>query len=421
MPHDRWLRDQSIRTLPFDVQGLLALLHAMVASTIPGNESGDLYGEDGTRLKVEDLLFQLCGVDDAREEWMLRSLKLLVRARQLNAKSFEKGYVRLVHWREDQEMPANGDVERKQVSADAAMVEEAKAFVPVLEKWFAEHGHEKVMESDLLNLIRVRRKGYAKTQIRFLSVLFSSGVLVKDASTLASLALPPSGVGSVGNTVGVGAGQKIVPVGKFPVDKNKEPEPDKDTPSGIQLVSVGAPADTRSHLVGGESERSERQVEPAPHDSQPGRSDFSSSSDSGRSSDSQPLGAERPIMPPVQHCDFMYEPADAFRVEDPVQAAERLLCSTPGWNSVEPRGEKDPPLSQFAILARWKAMRRDQGPRAADVMWRWCLQAHIEDMTERRALRRSPPRSWTGLFMSRLKKVTPADVEHLQDEAVRHG
>lgn len=413
--HDRKLRDVFWMRLSFEDKGLLSQIECMVASTMEGDESGVLYGEDGRKISVEEFLFLIGGDEDS----VSASLKRLCRARQIDARRLESGSIKLLHWHDDQELPATGDSERKRVEADAKLAEEVEQFVPMLRAWFESHGKERVLESDLLSFIKARRGGYEKTRIRFLEFLYKTGVLVTDSNALASLALPPSGVGVGAVSCAVGAGGKIVPDGKFPADRDQDQEPEKVSLSGNQLVPVGGRADTRPFLAGGESERSERHSMAASflgaHGADGADSD-SPPADSRRTDSGHavpPSREERPIVPAQSAEECCFEPGDAWRVRDAIQATERILCDTAGWNSVPPRKgvRTDRPLSQHALLALNHRLREEYGPKLADRMWRTCLSRLIGEMAERRAYRKAPPNSWTALFSSWLKKMTPEQVE----------
>lgn len=401
--HDRKLRDPFWMKLSFEAKGLLSLIECMMGSTMEGDHTGVLHGEDGHKISADEFLFLIGDGSDARDEEIKKLLKLLCRARQLNARRFENsGTIQLVHWHDDQEVPASGDAERKRNAAYGKHKDEADELHGPLSAWFKALGNRKVTQGELLTFIKARAGGYSNKHRSILQIWYDSGVLSEDSSKLATLALPPSGVGLGADSVGAGAGENMSPSGNIPADQDQEPE--KDSLTGIQLVPVGASADTRSHLgEGGESERSEQRDV---------ASDSISASAGRGPSVSDPVHPsrdERPIPPPVALCDCLYQPSDAYEVDDPIHATERLLCETPGWNSQPPRQDvkSDPPLSQHALLARYRSMSKAHGPKAATEMWRQCLSALIADMVERRAMRSTPPRSWTALFMSNLKKVRP--------------
>jgi len=382
--HDRKLRDPFWMRLSFEAKGLLSQIECMAGSTLEGYEKGVLYGPDGGKLSVDEFLFLIGDASSARNKEILVLMKLLVTARQLDKRAFDAGAIKLVHWHEDQETPASGDVERHQVKASEELIEEAESLHGPLEGWFTELGGRKVTEPELHSFLYARTGKYEKTRNRILRVLFDSGFLVRDSSSLASLALPPAGVGVGAIPVRVGGGLEIVPVGKFPADQDQDPE--KDSLTGIQLVPVGAGAPARPLLAGGERERSEEGGF-LPPDRQ-----------------------ERPIPYPESVEDCLYEPGDAFMVKDPIHATERFLCGTKGWNRVPPRTgvPSDPPLSQDALLSQYSAMTKKLGPKEATQMWRECLSRLVADFIDRRASRRQSPHSWTALFMSQLQKASGA-------------
>jgi hypothetical protein len=387
------LRDPFWMRLPFEAKGLLSHIECMAGSTLEGYEKGVLYGTDGGKLSVDELLFLIGDGSSARNAEISGMLSLLVTARQLDKRAFDAGAIKLVHWHEDQETPASGDVERHQMKASEELVEEAEALHGPLAGWFAELGGRKVTEAELNGFLYARTGKYEKTRIRILRVLFDSGFLVRDSSALASLALPPAGVGVGAVSARVGSGGEIVPAGKFPADQDQDP--DKDSLTGIQLVPVGAGAGARPLLEGGERERSEGGgfLPPAI-----------------RGGHVPPSREERPIPPPECSEDCLFEPSDAFVVKDPIHATERFLSGTSGWNSIPPRHgfPSDPPLSQDALLSQYAAMSKRLGPKEATAMWRECLSRLVADFIDRRASRRQPPHSWAALFMSQLQKASGA-------------
>lgn len=106
---------------------------------------------------------------------------------------------------------------------------------------------------------------------------------------------------------------------------------------------------------------------------------------------------------PESLAECMYEPADAWRVDDPVHAAGRLLASLPGWNDVH-QPERGKPKSEYVLLARWKDLRRDHGPKRASEIWRTVLENAISDKLEGHSWR-----TWTGLFLKRLEKLSAVE------------
>lgn len=370
--------------LSFEAKGLLSQIECMVGSTLPGHESGVLYGEDGQKLTKDEFLFLIGDGSDARDLEISKLLEQLCRARQLNARRFESGTIALTHWHDDQEVPASGDSERKRVAADDELKSEAEELHGPLVAWFKALGGRKVTDEEIDAFLRKRTGRYLKKRKSILQFLYDSGFLVQDSSALASLALPPSGVGVGGDSGVGGSGGEYSPAGNIPADQDQEPDQDKVSPLGNQLVPIGAGADTRPRLEGGKRERSEG------------------------GGFLPPGQQERPIPPPEEFEDFLYEPGDAFRVKDPIHATERLLSETQGWSVVSTEGR---PNSQTALLAQYSALSRAHGPKMATAMWRECLRVQIADMVERRATRAAPPRSWTALFMSRVKNAKPVEVE----------
>lgn len=391
--HDRKLRDPFWMRLSFEAKGLLSQIECMAGSTLEGYEKGVLFGPDGGKLSVDEFLFLIGDGSSARNADILGVLNLLVTARQLDKRAFDAGAIKLVHWHEDQETPASGDVERHQVKAEEELKDQAEELHGPLARWFSALGGRKVTEAELDGFIYARTRKYAKTRNRILSFLFDSGFLVRDSSALASLALPPAGVGVGAVSSRVGGGLEIVPDGKFPADQDQDP--DKDSLLGIQLVPAGAGAGTRPLLEGGERERSE---------------DGGFLPPAVRGGHVPPSREERPTPPPQCVEDCLFEPSDAFVVKDPIHATERLLSPTAGWNSVPPRHgvPSDPPLSQDALLSQYAAMSKKLGPKEATAMWRECLSRLVADFIDRRASRRQPPHSWVALFMSQLQKQSGA-------------
>ncbi len=396
--HDRKLRDQFWMKLPFEAKGLLSHIECMVASTIDGYASGVLYGEDGSKISVDEFLFLIGDGSNARDQEILEMLKLLCRARQLNARKMEgSGTIQLLHWSEDQETRPTGDSERHARKATREIEEAANSLIDPLKAYFDALGNRKVTEGDLLSFIKARSGFYLKKQKAVLQFWYDSGVLSLDSSKLASLAPPPLVVGVGGDLVGVGVGGEYSPPGNIPADQ------DQDQEKGSPLATQWGPGG------GGGSARSEHCAVVPDSISVPvgHRPDVS---------DSPPpvhlCRGERPIQPAAELCDHLHEPGDAFRVEDAVQATERLLCNTPGWNSVPPRKDvrSDPPLSQHALLALNHRLREAHGPKVADEMWRTMLHWLIAEMIDRRVYRKAPPRCWTAVFSKRLRDMSPADV-----------
>jgi predicted phosphodiesterase len=106
MNHDRVMRDQFCWNLPDEALGLLKRLECMVGSTVRGNESGYLCDESGRNITIGDLVFVLGHGDDARENGIRESLKLLLRARQIKCNHPDLpnyGHLHLCFWKNDQQ------------------------------------------------------------------------------------------------------------------------------------------------------------------------------------------------------------------------------------------------------------------------------------------------------------------------------
>ena len=398
--HDRVLRDPYVSALPYEALGLLTHLQCLVGSTVRGHESGILHSEDGARITVDELLFLLSRGDEVQEAAIKRSLQLLVRARQVkcNKQDLEPdGHLRLMHWKADQGLAKSGDVERKRAAAERAREEEAAQVGAHLER-FIKRLNRSVSEEELLTFIKARRGGrpQQRTCEAILEIWFEQGVLVRDADglcALASLAVgssaPPLGAGGVG-PVGDGVVGEILPVGKIPVEL--ELDPDKRVLPNSQLDPVGrAPA---AH-GGGETEE--------PTASEGNHQDYRDSQPPANAGqDKLNVGAG-----PESLADCMYEPGDAWRVNDPVHAAGRLLSGLPGWNDHH-QPDRGRPKSEYVLLARWKDLRRDHGPKLAAELWRTILQGVISDKIEGHSWK-----TWTGIFLKRLKDLSEAEADRV--------
>jgi hypothetical protein len=374
--HDRLIRDDYVQNLPPEVFGVLMWLHCRVGATLKGHESGILCDEDGRRQTVTDFLYLYARGSEERAEVARRALGQLVRARQIklsNPADESECYIKLVFWAEDQDLAGSGDVDRKRAAAEDARKEEAAQVAEHLGRWFKRLGRS-ATDAELLSFIKARRGGnpQQRTCESILDIWHEQGVLVRDGdgfSTLASLARSPLGTGSAGTvgSVGVGAGGEIFPDGKIPVELELNPDPDKGTLQSSQLDPVG--------WVGGGG-ASERSDEASPRSR-----------------------ASRDV--PTAMCDFMFEPADADRVRDPVHAAEQFLSKLPGWNTVH---SHDRPKSEYVLRGKWKDLRQRYGPKTADEMWRMVLKGVISDKIEGHAWN-----SWTGIFMARLKSFCESE------------
>jgi hypothetical protein len=396
----------------------------MTGSTDRGHESGVLCSESGDKLAVDKLTFILSRGDEAAEALIVHRLQLLARAEQICQRSLERGFVKLLHWRDDQEMPASADGSRKRSRAEEKEAGEAVAFRPHLEKLFARTGKEVVTEGDVLSFIKAARGGYPKTQKRFFQFLLSEGVLARDREglvALAALASPaPAGVGFSGSGDAppeeAGDGEENFPDGKFPIET--EPEKDPETEMGIhpQLDSAGVGGGTveasAAHLVGSQGgSHFERTGEGKPPFSS-GRTAFcrpesgaaavhegSHFERSGtRSASGSPPDALRNEGGHEASPYGLVEPGDAYRCSDPLAASVEFLSQCPGWQA---KRSANQPSSAVALRGKWTQLREDPaiGPEIAETIWRTCLDQAITDRIERQGWK-----SWVAIFQSRIKR-----------------
>jgi hypothetical protein len=285
----------------------------------------------------------------------------------------DDGNLKLLYWAADQELAHSGDVDRKRAAAEDARKAEADEVGKHLERWFKRLGRA-VSDEELLSLIRARRGGrpQQRTVESILEIWFEQGVLVRDAdglSMLASLAFPPLEAGGDGSPGG-GTGGEIFPVGKIPVEKERELDPDKEgtlPSSQLNPTGRGAPA---AHGRGG-----------------------------GKASEASMLSQ----VEAETIAEMMFEPGDAFRVKDALKSSEKLLSELPGWN-FEHHPPNDP-ASTYVLRGRFKTLRRDHGPKVADEMWRMILRGIISDKIEGHSWNK-----WIAIFMKRLNDLAAEEL-----------
>lgn len=377
--HDRLMRDQFVWNLPDEVLGLLKRLECWVGSTERGHETGFLCHEDGEKISRPALTLQLSRGDKKVEAKIDRRLEMLANAKELCPLALKRGQVRLLKWQSDQEAPATVDSARMRESSDEAMVKEAKAFRPELQRYFNKLGDRPVSDGDLLSFIKAMRGGYSKTQKKFLEILKSEGVLTCDSdslSTLASLATDsPAGVGLSGDRSGsatnVGTGSENLSERKFSINPDSEPNIDLGMRIHSQLDSAGD----------GESVASEA----------------------------------RPIT------FALCEPSDAYRCPDPLAASIEFLSQCPGWSE---KRFQNKPSSAVVLRSRWRELREDPtiGSAEAERIWRTCLDAAITDRLDRQGWK-----CWVAIFQTRvLRQVEvlrplPAEVAENRVIGLRTG
>lgn len=404
--HDRVLRDQLAWNLPDEALGLLKRIECMVGSTDPGHETGILHTESGEKMPVSKLTQIFSRGDEVAEAQLVRRLDQLARAEQICPRALERGQIKLIHWKADQEMPSNADGSRKRSEAEDKEAAGAITFREHLEKLFACLGKSAVTESDVLSLIKAARGGYPKTQKRFLQFLLSEGVLTRDREghvALAALASPaPAGIGFSGSgdasTGAVGAGMENFPNGKFPIEI--DPEPEKRMGYHSQLDSAGA------EWGAGEASAGRRAaLQGRPHCKRPETRSASGSppdASAGRDSEFAVHGSGPSPRGSGQHpAEFgLVEPGDAYRCSDPLRASIDFLSQCPGWAQTR-FGAR--PCSAAVLRGRWRDLRKDPdlGPEVAEQIWRTCLDQAITDRIERQGWK-----SWVAIFMKRVHRKT---------------
>jgi hypothetical protein len=382
------LRDQFVWNLPDEALGLLTRIQCMTGSTERGHDTGVLCTEAGDKMSADELAFLLSRGDAEQEVRIMHRLSLLSRAKQICPRALERGQIKLLHWQDDQEMPATQDSDRKRSEADEKLVEEVKAFRPHLERLFAKLGGRAVSDAELLSFIKAARGGYLKTQNKFLEFMWSEGVLARDAdglSTLASLASPaPAGVGFSGGGAASptldGAGEENFPVGKFPIEIDPETEPDIDLGMRIhsQLDSAGD--------GGGAGEASE--AGNTGHWERPAFCRPETAAASGSPPDA--FGAKP--------CQFvLQESGDAWRCSDPLAASIEFLSRCPGWQE---KRYGNNPSSSVVLRSKWRELREAShvGPEEAERIWRTCLDGAITDKLDRQGWK-----TWVAIFLKRVR------------------
>lgn len=430
--HDRVLRDQFVWNLPDEALGLLKRLECMVGSTERGHEKGVLCSDSGDKMSVDELTFVLSHGDADREALLRHRLALLARAKQLCPRALESGFVKLIHWAEDQEMPASVDNDRKRSEADEQLAKDARSFRSHLERLVSKLGNRRVSEGEVLSFIKAVRGGYSKTQNKFFEFLCSERVLIRDADGLYALAAlapeVPAGVGFMdsgdGPAGGVGAGAGNFPCGKFPIEIDPDPEedPEMERPSSFQLDSAGAGGGTSGASAGrpaaftGGFERTgkgrtafcrpeTRSASGSPPDASgtrgmddgrrrtddgAGRAVARESGMESEQAEGGGLGTPSPYR--------LIEPGDAYRCGDPVAASIEFLSQCPGWQQ---KRSANQPSSAVALRGRWGELLNDPeiGPEVAERIWRVCLDQAITDRLERQGWT-----SWVAIFQSRIKR-----------------
>jgi hypothetical protein len=385
--HDRVLRDQFVWNLPDEALGLLTRIQCMTGSTERGHETGVLCSEAGDKMSADELAFLLSRGDAEQEARIMHRLSVLARAKQICPRALERGQIKLLHWQEDQEMPASQDGERKRSEADERMAEEVQAFRPDLVRFFAKLGNRAVTDGELLSFIKAVTGKYSKTQNKFLEFLWSEGVLARDAdglNRLASLAPPaPAGVGFSGGGAAsptlAGTGEENFPNGKFPVEIDPDPETDIDLGMRIhsQLDSAGDGGGAGGASEAGDTGSRER---PA----------FCRTPSAASGSPPDASG-DKP-------CQFvLQEPGDAWRCSDVLAASIEFLSRCPGWQE---KRYGNNPSSSVVLRSKWRELRENPhvGPEEAERIWRACLDGAITDKLDRQGWK-----SWVAIFMKRMR------------------
>jgi hypothetical protein len=367
-------QNMAFMRLPHDIKGVFFEIRLMVG--LSEYKDGTVPCGAAKRAKQDDLIEYLTYGDKSKQNYFRKALARLCASGVLHIS--QTGLVKLPYYEDEQALGRTVDTNRKRNKAQADLLELVNKAGTALKGLFRRSKAKGMPYEVLVDFLRKEFSCYRPKAEEILARMQESGVLYLCADgvySLASLAPPPvSGSGLAG------AGADYSGSRNIPLEPEPEPEQEGDFPNP-QLAAGQA----GRHPFGAR----------APHGALPPGAGGG--------------GASEARYPPnradVDSPDVLYEPGDAYRVPDPVHAAQLFLATKPGWSE---RPEGDWPASKHVVRAKWKELRGRLGPKEADALWRGLLAEIVEDHHEKGWW------NWVGLFIKRLETAAAEITDSLK-------